>query len=149
MNRIRPWLFIGKYRDTIDYSSLKADEIGAMLLLAEPVDHPGIVSLYLNVDDGVPLAGDALKRGINSVLEQKQAGRSTLIACGAGQSRSVVFGIAALKEGEGLSLMDALYAIRSQHSDAEPHRVLRESLWRHYGENVPYFDMLNVLEMKR
>ena len=146
MNRIRPWLYIGKYRDVVDFPMLQACNIGAMLLLVEPVDHPGIASLYLEVEDGVPLAGDVLERGLDFVSEQKKLGRSILIACGAGQSRLVVFGTAALKQEEGLSVLDAFRAICNQHPDAEPHKVLWESLCQHYGEDIPYFTMLKSLE---
>ena len=145
MNRIRPWLCIGNYRDTLDGSFLQANKIGALLVLAEPVSHPGIVSLYLAVEDGVSLASHVLEAGLDFVSRQKREGRAVLIACGAGQSRSVTFGIAALKEEEGLKLMDALRAVASNYPDAEPHEALWESLCRHYGEAIPYFDMLKAL----
>jgi len=148
MNRIRPWLYIGKYRDTLDYPLLQSHNVGAMLLLAEPVNHPGIVSLYLEVEDGVPLGSTALQQGLNFVSQQKREGRSILIACGAGQSRSVVFGIAALMQEESLSLMEALWAVIIQHQDAEPHKVLWESLCQHCGEDISYFTMLETLDLK-
>jgi protein-tyrosine phosphatase len=145
MNLIRPWLYLGKYRDTLDGSLLEASGVGAMLLLSEDVSQPGIISLYLGVEDGVPLASDLLKEGLDFVAQQKRAGRAVLIACGAGQSRSAVFGIAALKEDEGLTLMEALRTVVNAHPDAEPHKALWESLCRHYGEEIPYFDMLKAL----
>ena len=120
-----------------------------MLLLAEPVDHPGIVSFPVEVEDGVPLALEILKRGLDFVSQQKQQGRSIPIACGAGQIRSVVFGIAALKREEGLSLIDGLSALCKQHPDAEPHKALWESLCQHYGEDIPYFTILKALELMK
>ncbi|MDF0643984.1 MAG: dual specificity protein phosphatase family protein [Nitrospira sp.] len=119
-----------------------------MLLFAEPMDYPGIASLYLKFEDGCPLGGDLLTRGLEFVSRQKQAGRSVLIACGAGQSRSVVFAIAALKQEEGLSIIDAFRTISDQHPEAQPHMVLWESLCKHYGEDVSYFTMLKALESK-
>ena len=145
MNRIRPWLYIGKYRDTLDVSLLQASGVGAMLLFVEDVRYPGIASLYLAIEDGIPLASHVLKEGVDFVARHKRDGRAVLIACGAGQSRSVTFGIAALKEEEGLTLMDALRVIASKYPDAEPHKELWESLCRHYGEEIPYLDMLKAL----
>ena len=45
--------------------------MGAMLLLAEPVDHPGIVSFPIEVEDGVPLALEIVERGLDFVSQQK------------------------------------------------------------------------------
>jgi protein-tyrosine phosphatase len=106
---------------------------------------PGIASLHLAIEDGVPLASLVLKEGLDFVARHKREGRTVLIACGAGQSRSVAFGIAALIEEERLTLMDALRTIVSNYPDAEPHQALWESLCRHYGEEIPYFDMLKAL----
>ena len=145
MNRIRPWLYIGKYRDTLDVSLLQANDVGAMLLFVEEVQYPGIASLHLAIEDGIPLASHVLREGLDFVARHKKEGRTVLIACGAGQSRSVTFGIAALKEEEGLTLIDALRAIVSKHPDAEPHKELWESLCRHYGEEISYFEMLKAL----
>src|SRR5262245_35643436 len=139
MNRIRPWLYIGKYRDTLDGTLLQASGVGAMLLFVEDVHYPSIASLYLAIEDGVPLASHILQEGLAFIAQHKSEGRAVLIACGAGQSRSVTFGIAALKEEEGLTLMDALRAVAINYPDAEPHKVLWESLCRHYGEEIPYF----------
>ena len=60
MDKIRPWLYIGKYRETLDGRYLSAHNITAMLLLAELVEHPGITSLYLAVEDGEPLPSESL-----------------------------------------------------------------------------------------
>ena len=53
MNAIRPWLYIGKYRETLDKDLLSTKKIDAMLQLAEAVKHPDITSIYLTVEDGV------------------------------------------------------------------------------------------------
>ena len=98
MNQIRPWLYIGKYRETRDYRLLTAHGITAMLLLAELVEHPGITSLYLAVEDGEPLPHEMLTKGVDFVKAQKAAGQTILVACGAGISRSASFAAAALKE---------------------------------------------------
>ena len=68
MNFIRNWLYIGKYRDTLDATLLAAHKIGAMLQLAEAVRQPDIESLYLAVEDGVPIADHYLQQGETSCL---------------------------------------------------------------------------------
>ena len=137
MNLIRNWLCIGKYRDTLDATLLASHRIGAMLQLAEAVKHPGIESLYLPVEDGVPLAHHHLRQGIDFVLGQKRLGHKVLVACGAGMSRSAAFAVAALKEDEDLGLLDALRAVKSYHPDTLIHPALWESLCAFYQEDIP------------
>ncbi len=146
MNLIRPWLYVGKYRDTIDANLLLAKKVGAMLQLAEAIQQPGVTSLYLPVEDGVPLPEKLLRQGVDFVLHEKCQERIVLIACGAGMSRSVTFAIAVLKEAEGLSLLEALRTIKSRHSEALPHPALWESLCHYYQEQAPFQSMLDALK---
>ncbi len=150
MWRIRPWLYIGKYRDTNSPALLNSFQIGAMLQLAEAVPQPGIASLYIAVDDGVPLLPAKLRQGVDFIRAQKAADKIVLSACGAGISRSVTFAIAALKEEEGLSLTDAYAAILDKHPDATPHPALWESLQTYYHDNVTYDELwTKVLQVRR
>jgi hypothetical protein len=138
---VRPWLYIGKYRETLDGHLLGANNIGAMLQLADLVDQPGIRSLYLPVDDGLPLPVDLLRQGVDFVRAEKRRGHIVLIACGAGISRSATFAVAALKEEEGLSLLDAYRVVKSRHPGAMPHFALWESLCSYYQEDVPFREL--------
>jgi hypothetical protein len=122
MDAIRPWLYVGKYRETLDAKLLATEKIGAMLQLAEPVTHFGITSVYLPVEDGVPLPSDLLRSGVDFVLSEKQRGQSVLIACGAGMSRSAAFAVAALQEAEGLSLLEAVRTVGKHHPAAGHNR---------------------------
>ena len=150
MNRIRPWLYVGKYRDTANPALLSSFEIGAMLQLAEAVQQPGIHSLYINVEDGEPLGADKLKQGVEFVRAQKAAGKKVLVACGAGISRSVTYTIATLKEEEGLSLSEAYVQILDLHPEAMPHPALWESLRVYYGESVTYDEMWDaIMKLRR
>lgn len=105
-----------------------------MLQLAEPVPQPGVASLSLAVDDGVPILAATLQEGLAFVRQGHEAGHTVLIACGAGVSRSVAFAAAALKEAEGLGVLDAVWAVRAQHPTAAPHFQLVASLCAYYGE---------------
>ncbi len=145
MNEIRPWLYVGKYRDTLEPGWLEIHQINAMLQLAEEVKQPGIASLYLPVEDGEPLPFDLLRQGIDFVMDEKHRGHTILIACGAGQSRSVVFAIAVLKETENLPLLTAWQEVKQRHPDALPHMALWESLCHYYAEPIPFLRILDSL----
>ena len=142
MDEIRPWLYIGKYRDTLNKNYLEAKSIQAMLQLAEKVEQRGITSLYLPVEDIEPIPPDLLRQGIDFILEEKQKGHRVLVACGAGINRSSAFCIAALKEIEGASLLDAFKEVKIKHPEAMPHKPVWESLCKYYGESIPHLDIM-------
>ncbi len=144
MDAIRPWLYVGKYRETLDADLLAAKKIGAMLLLAEDVTHPGITSIYLPVEDGVPLPNRLLRRGLDFCLSAKNRGQTVLIACGAGLSRSVAYAVAALKETEDLNLLQAMQIVHQRH-ESMLHPALWKSLCVYYDEEVPVHRMLKAL----
>lgn len=146
MQTIRPWLHIGKYHDTLDHELLSSYRIGAMLQLAEHAQHPQITTLYLPVDDGVPLLGDLLRRGVDFVLNGYRQPQNVLVACGAGISRSAAFATAALKEVEGISLLEAITIVRNQHPNALPHPALWASLCAYYRQSVPYLTIVRLAQ---
>ena len=141
MQQVRSRLFIGKYSETLNHDLLDRNKIRAMLQLASPVEHAGIDTLYLPVDDGAPLRREALTNGIAFVRSEYEKGNRVLIACGAGISRSVTFAIAALKEEESLTLLDSFREIARAHPDGMPHPELWRSLCEYYGEDVPFLVM--------
>ncbi|MEM8535314.1 MAG: dual specificity protein phosphatase [Chloroflexota bacterium] len=146
MNQLRPWLYIGKYIDTLDQQRLNAHSIGAMLQLADLVEQPGITSLYLPVEDFEPLPFDVLRQGVDFVREAKQQGHTVLIACGAGINRSTTYCVATLKEEEGLGLLKAFKEIKQKHGIALPNLPLWQSLCEYYQEDVPFQMVLALSE---
>ncbi len=88
MDEIRPWLYIGKYRDTLDKNYLDFKFIKAMLQLADPVEQKGINSLFLPVEDLGPTSPALIKQGVDFILAEKEKGYKVLVACGAGINRS-------------------------------------------------------------
>lgn len=48
MNQIQPWLYIGKYRETRNLHLLQAHHIEIMFQMAELIEKPGIITLYLD-----------------------------------------------------------------------------------------------------
>ena len=55
---------------------------------------------------------------------KKKKGHKVLVACGAGINRSTAFCMAALKEVEGLSLLDAYKEIKRKHPESLPNMNL-------------------------
>lgn len=145
MNQVRAWLYIGKYRDTRDLAYLQMCKIGAMLQLAELVKQPNIEALYLPVEDGEPLPTELLIKGVEFIRTQKSLEKTVLVACGAGISRSSSFAIAALKEIENLSLVDALREVATKHAPTMPHPALWESLCSYYDEKFDYREVAHLL----
>ena len=144
MDEIRPWLYIGSYRDTKNQSYLALKSIQAMLQLAEKVEQPGISSLYLPVEDLAPIPVDLLVKGIAFIREQKLQNHRILVACGAGINRSTAFCVAALKEMEGLSLLEAFKEVKRNHPESIPHQPVWESLCAYYNETIPYIDVMLI-----
>lgn len=144
MDLVRPWLFIGSYRDTKNLSHLQFRSIGAMLQLAERVEQPEIVSLYLPVEDLAPVSVSHIEQGVKFIRQHKAAGNRVLVACGAGINRSSAFSAAALKEEEGLSLFEAFKEVKRCHPESMPHQPVWESLCEYYQESVPYLDVMRI-----
>ena len=145
MYRIRPWLYVGKFRETQNNDWLKQCEISAILQLADSVKQPAILSLYVPVEDGELLPFERLKSGVEFVRLAKAQSSNVLIACGAGISRSASFAVAALKEEEKLTLLDAFQQVLAQHPQARPHLALWQSLCEYYDEDVTYKDILKLI----
>jgi len=145
MYMIRPWLYVGKYSETQEEWLLRSCQIGAMLQLDEAVELPGVASLFLPVEDGEPLQPEMLRQGLQFVETQRSWGHNVLIACGAGVSRATTFAIAALKEEEKLSLLDAVREVHARHQEALPHPELWKSLCLFYGEDLSLMQMLDIL----
>ena len=144
MDQIRPWLFIGAYRDTINKTYLDFKSIRAMLQLAELVEQPEIVSLYLPVEDVAPVQSKHIRQGVEFILEHKQKEQRVLVACGAGINRSSSFCAAALKEAEGLSLLDAFKEVKRLHPESMPHEPVWVSLCNYYNEPTSYLHVMRL-----
>ena len=129
MDRIRPWLFIGSYRDTKNLPYLRLNSIGAMLQFAEKVEQPDIVSLYLPVEDLAPISSAHIRQGLDFIKEHKQSEKRVLIACGAGINRSSAFCTAILKEEEDLSLLGAFKQVKRCHPESMRH----QPVWKSYS----------------
>ena len=144
MDQIRPWLFIGAYRDTLNQSYLAFKSIQAVLQLAERVKQPNIISLYLPIEDLAPISSVHIRQGVDFIKTHKAKGNRVLVACGAGINRSSAFCTAALKEEEGLSLFDAFKEVKRLHHESMPHEPVWISLCEYYKESIPYLDIMRL-----
>lgn len=140
MIQIRPWLYHGKYRDTINAELMYNRKIKAILHLADNVQHAGIETLYIPIDDGEPIPQHFIKEGLDFVMRYHP--QTILIACGAGISRSTTFTAGALKLTENLSLLDALQEIKALHDMAMPHPAVWQSMCEYFGEPFNINDVL-------
>jgi protein-tyrosine phosphatase len=141
MNEIRPWLYVGKHLEAANVALLEKHQIMAMLLLHLPLKTRGIPTLFVPIQDGVPLHADKLDKGIAFIREQKAAGHHVLVACSAGVSRSVTLATAALKLEENLTLPNAFREVRAQHPRAMPDQVLWDGLAKYFGEEISFWDI--------
>ena len=144
MDQIRPWLFIGSYRDTKHLAYLQFKSITAMLQLAERVAQPEIVSLYLPVEDLAPISSAHIRQGLDFIREQKDKGNRILVACGAGMNRSSAFSAAALKEAESLTLFEAFKEVKRCHPESMPHQPVWDSLCEYFKESIPYLEVMRI-----
>jgi hypothetical protein len=149
MQQIRDWLYIGKFAETRRHDFLQKAGITAMLQLADYVPQPDIETLFIPIEDGVSLYHPRIKKGVNFIREQKALGKTVLVACGAGQSRSVTFSIAALMEEENLELFEAYREIYLRHRGAEPHHELIISLSAYYGKPMELLEVWESLHAVR
>ncbi len=113
--------------------------------MAEAIDYADLTSRYLAVEDGAPLPPEKLREGVDFVLSEKQRGKTILISCGAGISRSATFAVATIKEAENLRMLEALRVVKRSHPATQPHPALWESLCDYYGEAVSFFSILNAV----
>lgn len=134
MNKIRPWLYIGNYREAEYDDRLEFNEIKAILTFTKKIESNNIETLYLPIEDMEPVKSEYIKTGLGFILQEKEKGNNILIVCSAGISRSAMFCTAALKEVEGVSLIDAFKEVKQAHLIALPNKPVWDSFCEYYGE---------------
>ena len=144
MDQIRPWLYIGNLEDSKNHSYLQYKSINAILQFEELVEHEGIATLYIPVQDGLPIGYNNFQKGLDFIKEQKSLNKKILVACAAGISRSSTFCTAALKMDEGLTLLEAFKEVVKSHSDAMPNEAVWISLCNFYEERASYLEVMRL-----
>jgi hypothetical protein len=144
---------IGGLRDAIDAPALEAAGIEAVLqLYASPREKVAFTLpldvLQLPVRDREPLPPELLRAGLDFLKAQRAAGRTILVTCGAGISRSATFTAALLHE-EGAPLFAAFELLVERHPDARPHPALVESVIAYYRAPLETGELLRALSQAR
>jgi dual specificity phosphatase 12 len=136
LSRVVDHLYIGKAHLANFPDMLLADGITSVLKLHEsPPDWDGseFVVRDLVIPDGEPLDGSIFDEMIAFVDGEIKAGKTVLVVCGAGISRSSTAVLAYLVS-TGMELKEAYQLLIRQHPQALPHPDLWESL-------IAYFDL--------
>lgn len=147
MYKIRDWLYVASYRETQDQTHLQQHHVGAILHLQQLVEHDGIATLYLPIQEGLPILKSQVTQGLNFIQQQHDQGKVVVIACGAGISRSVIFAVAALKLIEHISLSQAFSDIRKVHERAMPDDVHWESMCQYFDEHIDFWEMWRTIDL--
>ncbi|MDX2076554.1 MAG: dual specificity protein phosphatase [bacterium] len=147
MHKIRDWLYVASFRETQDLAQLKNQDIGAILHLHQPVEHEGIDTLFVPVQEGFPLAKNDIVRGLNFINEQHAQGKKVVVACGAGISRSVIFATGALKMDESLTMTKSFAEIRKKHERAMPDELHWQSMCAYFNETIDFWEMWRTIEL--
>lgn len=147
MHKIRAWLYVAGFREIQNSSLIDDNQIGAMLLLHQPVEHDSIATLYVPVQEGLPLSKQDIVRGLDFIITQHAQGQNVVVACGAGISRSVIFAVGALRQIEALTLPQAFAEIRKKHERAMPDELHWQSMCDYFGEKVDFWEMWRTIEL--
>lgn len=141
MYQIRDWLFISGSNEAADKAVLKQHKIGALLTLHLKLAPSGVDTLFLPVQEGIPLPSPIVRQGVAFVQAQHAKKRQVLVACGAGVSRSVTFATAALHVIEEIPLHEAFLSIHARHEQALPDHTHWDSLMSLYGSDWDYWKL--------
>lgn len=132
MDRVVGGIWIAGYREVCEAAALEWGGIAAVLQLYGPESEPlplpkGPAVRSLRVADGVPIPLAGLREGVEFIRTQRSQGRTVLVTCGLGQSRSPAF-VAAYLHETGMTLEDALALLIRRRPQVLPHPALLRSL---------------------
>lgn len=139
MKQIRDWLYVASFPAASSKLTRDSVQTQAMLQLFEPFEIDNIDTFFIPASDGVPLTAHQIESGVSFIKEHHAAGKTVMVTCGAGISRSVTFSVAALHEIEGLSLSDAYRSVHKVHPKAMPDQVHWESVAEYYGDTADFW----------
>lgn len=136
MDKVADGIWIAGYREACDVAALARAGVDAVLQLHGPEPDPlplppGPEVSALFVVDGERLPPTTLKAGITFIRAQREQGRTVLVTCGLGQSRSPVF-VAAYLHEQGIDLKQAFVTLMRRRPQIMSHPVLLRSLVEYY-----------------
>jgi protein-tyrosine phosphatase len=141
MYQVRDWLYISGSTEAADKALLKERKIKSLLTLHLKIAIQGVDTLFLPVQEGIPLLPATINQGVEFVQVHHAKKNPVLIACGMGVSRSVTFSTAALHVIENIPLHEAFLSIHAKHPKALPDHVHWDSLLALYGSDWDYWTL--------
>jgi protein-tyrosine phosphatase len=155
MDLVAEGLVVGARREAIDPEARERLGIGAVLTLYESGLEddlfPGVDAvLQLPIPDGRPIPSETIRRATTFIREQRALGRTVLVACSGGRSRSATMAAAYLHE-EGADLVEAYLTLVRNRRVVLPHPELVRCLIAHYDLTLTVEEFLTrfVAERKR
>ncbi|HEX3051188.1 MAG TPA: dual specificity protein phosphatase [Aggregatilineaceae bacterium] len=130
-------VYISGWRATLYADQLRANHLLWVLKLYmdQPYFPPDFITLENSLNDGEFIPLSVLRRGVDFIVKQVDAGNKVLVMCGAGISRSSTFVLAYMLE-RNYDLRQAFQTLRLTHPIATPHFQMWLSLLAHY--HLPY-----------
>ena len=135
-NEVHPGIWIGAYEAACD-SSLEGNKIDVVLNMAIELDYKIGLSdkqlIKIGIEDARLANKGVFLKAAEVIFQAKAAGKTVLVHCAAGISRSATAVIAYLMIHESMSWKDALAYVQISRSYVNPHPLLMRSLMRDIG----------------
>lgn len=137
---VRNWLAIGSIHTAAQTEQLTHHHIGAVLMLAEPVQQPVVPALCLPIDAARHIPPHTMHQAMEFVYEQRNLGRRILIACEDGEGAAPAFAIAAINEQNGgtLNMIDVYKSLLRKRPSIHLRPALWESLQVYFESGTSY-----------
>jgi protein-tyrosine phosphatase len=144
VNHIQDGVYISGYRATEYAPRLRAAGITNVLKLYEDIPYfpTDFVTFENPLNDGEPVAPEALRRGTDFILNCVLEEEAVLVMCVAGISRSATFVLSYLLR-RGHDLRDAYRLLKAGRPQASPHPKLWLSLIAHYQLKYTLEDVIS------
>ena len=139
ISQITDQILIGPAHLASRSGALAAREVDSVILLCESwegLEWPEDVDVFhLPFEDAERIPDGYLEQIVTFGQEELEAGRTIMVCCAAGISRSST-GVLAILHSDGMPLPDAYRLLHKQHEPAAPHPALMRSLFQHF--DLPY-----------
>lgn len=137
-DQVYPGIWIGSYMSATD-GTMQENEINVVLNMAIECEYkasaPMTQLIRIGIEDGKLANVGIFDKAAEVIHAARSGGRSILVHCAAGVSRSSTAVLAYLMVYEGIGWSAALEIIKKSRPSANPHPLLLRSLMRDFGES--------------
>ncbi|NEV63926.1 dual specificity protein phosphatase family protein [Thiorhodococcus minor] len=123
---------VGAREDALSADALAEAGIDFVLSLVLDMETPGVRQVRLEVRDREPLSTWTMARAVELIAAEVDAGRRVLVHCHMGLSRSPAIVLCYLRERCGMTMRDALRALKQARPQSMPHPALLASIIGYY-----------------